>query len=258
MNHGTVWKGMLPWAVLVFAYFIFAYDYNQTAPGSRIFPTWPTFVDAFTWMFKPLPVVESRPIVVDTLASLQRLFIALSMSIFLAVSTALLLDITQWARSYFLPLIITLAKIPVIALLPLVLAWGGYGEATRIGLVLLGIVPVMTLVIFENLTQDHRVLAWKLDTLHLPLWQVVWFVKMPMMIQHSALALQSQLGPAWLFLLVAETFGTETGLGYRINIFRSRNWMDITILYVVWIAIIAILLYLILDLVRKKWSWTWK
>ena len=70
--------------------------------------------------------------------------------------------------------------------------------------------------------------------------------------------IQSVLGAAWLFLLVAESFGTSEGLGYRIFVLRARLWMDIILVYVFWIGVLAVALYYALGVLKRYWAWRWR
>ncbi len=122
----------------------------------------------------------------------------------------------------------------------------------------LGIVPVMITQMVEYIDSQSIMLETKMNTLKLPVWQQWLFVWIPMSRSYFVSIIQSVLGAAWLFLLVAETFGTNQGLGYRIFILRARLWMDIIIIYVIWIALIAILIHYLLEWAKRSWAWKWQ
>ena len=69
-------------------------------------------------------------------------------------------------------------------------------------------------------------------------------------------ALRLALGPAWVFLISAEAVASDIGLGYRIFLVRRYLSMDVIIPYVAWIALLAILMDLALNVVsRRAFPW---
>ena len=251
------WLGLVPLAAVCGAYFAFAYWYAAGVPNSRIFPTAATFWEGLRWTLEPVPVRGGRPLLVDTAASLERLASALAAAGALALLLMLAVERSVRLRALLLPSIVVLAKLPMVALLPLMLVWLGPGELAKFVLVVAEILPAMALQLVEESDRHEQMLHGKLMTLALPTWQEIVFVRLGMILPFFLLAVQSALGPAWLYLLVGETFGTDAGLGYRIFLLRARLWMDITIIYVVWISLLAVGSYYGIEWIRRRTQWTW-
>lgn len=251
------WLGLVPLLAACACYLAFVYWHAASVPNSRIFPTLPTLWEGARWAVEPLPVRGGRPLVVDTAASLQRLAAGLAIAGALALVLVLTFERSPKVRALLFPSVVVLAKLPMVAILPLMLVWLGPGEFAKLVLVVVGILPAMTLYLADESDRQEEALRAKLMTLALPVWQEIVFVRLAMMLPFFLLALQSALGPAWLYLLVGETFGTDAGLGYRIFLLRARLWMDITIIYVIWISVLAVGAYYGIEWIRRRTQWTW-
>ena len=119
----------------------------------------------------------------------------------------------------------------------------------------LGIAPAVTLSLAYQLQKDSVVLSDKLSNLKLPRWQQIYFIHLPMLWPSFLQTIQTNLGVAWLFLLVGETFGAETGLGYRIFLVRRFLAMDTILVYVGWITLLSAVIYVAIDSYRKRFTW---
>ena len=159
------------------------------------------------------------------------------------------------ARTCTSPLTLLVAKIPAIALLPVLLLWLGMNEQAKLTFLILGLLPSITLHLLNHLNRETIGLNDKLRSIHLPSWQEVLFIKSSIAWPLLLRQVQTHLGPAWLFLLVAETFGTDAGLGYRIFVVRRFLAMDVILIYVAWIAILSTIVYVALERWVKSYRW---
>ncbi len=245
----------LPIILLVATYLVLSWQRHLAHPNDRLLPLPAQLWSGLLWSLSPHPVHGRLPLVDDTLASMGRLLVSLVAIGGVALTLALGMHLSEMLRRLLLPQVVIVAKIPPIALLPILLLWLGVNETAKLVLLILGLAPAFALLLLHQLERDARTLADKLASLALPRWQKLVYVSLPLLWPSFLHVLQTSLGAAWLLLLVAETFGAESGLGYRIFVVRRYLAMDVILVYVVWITLLSLGLYLLLGLWRRRYSW---
>ncbi len=249
--------GLLPFLIIGFGYMLLSFQRHVENPNDRLLPTLVQLYDAFRLSLVPSTSVtnETIPFIQDTLYSIFRLVAALFISGFFSLTLALLLGNSDWFRDLFFPLLVTISKIPPVALLPILLLWMGLNEFSKIGLLVIGLLPGLSLHLSDDLSREKRQIEEKLLTLNLPVWQRFFYIDIPLIWPSFLHQMQASLGSAWLFLLVAETVGADFGLGYRIFVVRRYLAMDIILVYVIWITLLSMLVYYLFSLWKRKFDW---
>lgn len=130
--------------------------------------------------------------------------------------------------------------IPFLAVLPLVIVWLGVGEEQKIFLVSLGV----AFPIYINTTLGIRQVDPKLIELGhvqgLSDWQLIRRVILPGALPSILTGLRYALATAWLALVVAETIGAESGIGFLAMDAREFLRTDVIVLTVVIYALIGV------------------
>lgn len=250
----ALWLGILSICLVIAIYCYFAWDRNLANPNDKLLPLPQELLSALIKALTPGKDGDI-PLLVDTAASMARLMLGLISAVFLALLVTLLSYVSPRFRYFMAPLVQLFAKVPPVALLPVLLLWFGLNENARTALMILGLAPSIVLSLSYQLQKDSMKLDDKLTSLQLPRWQQIYFVHLPMLWPSFLQTVQTNLGAAWLFLLVGETFGAENGLGYRIFVVRRYLAMDTILVYVAWITLLSTLLYFALDRYRKQYTW---
>jgi sulfonate transport system permease protein len=130
--------------------------------------------------------------------------------------------------------------IPFLALLPLVIVWFGVGEAEKIFLVSLGV----SFPIYINTTLGIRQVDPKLLELGrvqgLGTWQLIRHIILPGALPSILTGVRYALATAWLALVVAETIGAQSGLGFLAMDAREFLRTDVIVLTIVIYALIGV------------------
>jgi sulfonate transport system permease protein len=131
--------------------------------------------------------------------------------------------------------------IPFLALVPLVIVWFGVGEAEKIFLVALGV----AFPIYINTTLGIRQVDPKLLELGrvqgLSTWQLIRRIILPGALPSILTGVRYSLATAWLALVVAETIGAQSGLGFLAMDAREFLRTDVIVLTIVLYALIGVL-----------------
>jgi sulfonate transport system permease protein len=142
--------------------------------------------------------------------------------------------------------------IPFLALVPLVIVWFGVGEAEKIFLVSLGVV----FPIYINTTLGIRQVDPKLLELGrvqgLGTWQLIRRIILPGALPSILTGVRYSLATAWLALVVAETIGAQSGLGFLAMDAREFLRTDVIVLTIVIYALIGVAADFIARLLERR------
>ncbi|MGJ5135770.1 ABC transporter permease subunit [Bradyrhizobium oligotrophicum] len=146
--------------------------------------------------------------------------------------------------------------IPFLAVLPLVIVWLGVGEAEKVFLVALGV----TFPIYINTTLGIRQVEPKLLELGrvqaLSTLRLIRRIILPGALPSILTGVRYALATAWLALVVAETIGAQSGLGFLAMDAREFLRTDVIVLTIVIYALIGVGVDLIARwLERRLLAW---
>lgn len=245
--------GATPLLLLVLAYLIASASRHAVNPADKILPT-PDAMFAAMRVLVLVPDAMTGKLLFwsDTFASLQRLGIGLAISTISALLVGLVLGLLPAVRATFGPLVTTVAVIPPIALLPILFIVFGLGEAAKIALIVIGILPLMIRDIAAHVEALPAEQMVKAQTLGANSWQLALRVALPQAMPRLIHAVRLSLGPAWVFLISAEAIASDVGLGYRIFLVRRYLSMEIILPYVAWIAMLAIAMDWVLRTISTR------
>ncbi|UGV28899.1 ABC transporter permease subunit [Rhodopseudomonas boonkerdii] len=130
--------------------------------------------------------------------------------------------------------------IPFLAVVPLVIVWFGVGEGQKVFLVSLGV----AFPIYINTTLGIRQIDPKLLELGrvqgLSTWQMIRRIILPGALPSILTGVRYSLATAWLALVVAETVGAQSGLGFLAMDAREFLRTDVIVLTIVIYALIGV------------------
>ena len=130
--------------------------------------------------------------------------------------------------------------IPFLAAMPLVIVWLGVGEAEKIFLVTLGV----TFPIYINTTLGIRQVDPKLLELGrvqgLSTLELIRRIILPGALPSILTGVRYALATAWLALVVAETIGAQSGIGFLAMDAREFLRTDVVVLTIVIYALIGV------------------
>lgn len=201
-----------------------------------------------------VPRTERR-IVVDTISSLKRLGAGVGVAVVVSVVLGILMGAFTPVESLLLHFVGGLAKLPPLAVLPIIFIFQGAGESAKITIIALGIAPTMILDIVQRVREVPQELVTKAYTLGASTFEVVLRVLAPIAWPSVLTSIRLALGPAWVYLIASEAISADSGLGYRIFIVQRQLGMNIILIYVLWIMTLG----LAFDALLRGWiAWRCK
>ena len=231
---------LLPFALLLFAYFAGSTARLADNPNDKLLPSAAQMVDAVERLaFSEDKRTGQYLFWQDSAASLGRL----GLGIGIAALAGLMLGIAAGSIPLFgaplSPLLTVLSMIPPLAILPILFIVFGLGELSKVMLIVIGITPCIARDIEQRAREIPRELLIKAQTLGASTWTLILRVVLPQLLPRLLISLRLMLGSAWLFLIAAEAIASTDGLGYRIFLVRRYLAMDVILPYVVWITLLA-------------------
>jgi sulfonate transport system permease protein len=194
----------------------------------------------------------SGSLLADLGVSLLRAAAGLAIGGLTGFSLGVLVGFSRLAEALIDRSVQMIRAVPFLAVLPLVIVWLGVGEEQKIFLVSLGVV----FPIYINTTLGIRQVDPKLIELGhvqgLNDWQLIRRIILPGALPSILTGLRYALATAWLALVVAETIGAESGIGFLAMDAREFLRTDVIVLTVVIYALIGVAADSIARLLERR------
>lgn len=145
------------------------------------------------------------------------------------------------------PTIQIIRSIPIVAILPLFVVWFGFGEISKVLLIVLGILPQTYVRTYAGIVNVDKKLVEVAHVYRLGRFRTIVTVVLPQAAPYIFNALRIASVTAFLLLIFAETVNATSGLGYLEN--QGMNNLDSNLIILV-AVIYAILGFAADTLVR--------
>lgn len=234
-------KKIIPVIILITAYQMV----YSLFPSHNYFPSTLQLAETF---FKDLSEPE---IYLNIAASLQRILVGFSVACIVGIPLGLILAYDN--RLEFLKFYIELLRpIPPIAWIPIAIIIFGLGDPSAYFIVFLGaFFPIFTNTyfgavsipkIYKNVASSFEISKVKYFT------RILFFFTLP----YIFAGLKIGIGMAWMSVIAAELIGSQSGLGYFIQLNRLLLQTDNIIIGMMLIGVIGYLLQKITEVLEKK------
>jgi NitT/TauT family transport system permease protein len=203
-----------------------------------------------------LAMYRSGDLAADFTASVKRVGIGFGIAIAVSVPLGVLMGALPGAQALLEPVIGLLRYLPASAFIPLLIIWLGLGEASKIGLLVIGVVFFNTLMTADAVRMVPRELLDVSATLGASQSEILRKVIFPHALPGMIDAMRVNAAAAWNFVVIAELIAATSGLGYRIA--RSQRFLQTDRIFAVLvvIALIGLAIDVVLRLLRD-WVGRW-
>jgi len=197
-------------------------------------------------------MIASGELETNTLVTLWRVFAGFVIGSVPGIAVGLLMAMFRPVRIFFDPLIASLFPIPKIALMPLLLLVFGFGDASKIALVVIAVffpVVVNTYVGAANIERIYWDVAKNYGASQSVIFRrIVFFGALPMIFAGLRIA----LAVSFIVLVAAEFVATKTGIGYLI--WNSWELMQVDVMFVgiVTVGVLGLIASVILQEIERK------
>jgi sulfonate transport system permease protein len=130
-------------------------------------------------------------------------------------------------------------NVPHLALIPMVILWFGLGESGKIFLVALGVFFPLYVNTLHGVRSNDPSLLEMARVFQLSRVDLFWRVILPGAIPSVLVGVRFALGLMWLTLIVAETVGASSGIGYLVMNAREFMQTDVIVAGIVVYALLG-------------------
>lgn len=249
--------GLLPFVVIAILYLIASDARLAENPSDKLLPSLHQMGNALHALaFEPSKRTGDYLFWNDTVASLTRLALGISIAALLGFSIGLLSGALPSVHAPVSPLLTVVSLVPPMALLPILFIVFGLGELSKVALIVIGVTPFIARDIQRCTQEIPSEQLIKAQTLGGSTWQLLLRIYIPQLAPRLITAVRLSLGAGWLFLIAAEAIAATEGLGYRVFLVRRYLSMDVILPYVAWITLLAFLVdWLLAKLSQVCFPW---
>ena len=197
-------------------------------------------------------MVASGELARHTVVTLWRVFAGFFLGSIPGIAVGLLMAMFRPVRIFFDPLIAALFPIPKIALMPLLLLAFGFGDASKIALVVTAVffpVVVNTYVGAANIEKIYWDVAKNYGASQSVIFRrIVFFGALPMIFA----GLRISLAVSFIVLVAAEFVATKAGIGYLIWNSWELLQVDVMFVGIVTVGVLGLIATVVLQEIERK------
>lgn len=190
-------------------------------------------------------------------ASLLRIFGGLAVSLVIGIPAGLAIATSRIGKGMLDPIVEFLRPLPPLAYLPLIIIWVGIGEASKITVIALAMLPPIILSTAAGVKAAPVDYINAARSFGAGRAQVLRHVILPGAIPSILTGIRIALGAGWSTLVAAELVAATQGLGFMIQSAAQFLVTDIVISGIIVIALIAFLFEIGVRLIERRfvpWS----
>ena len=172
----------------------------------------------------------------DVLATAARVVEGFGIGSAVAVVLGTIVGVTRRSEEFFEPTLQALRTVPTLAWAPLLLLWLGIDEAPKITLVAIGAFFPVYVNLVAGIKGVDRKLVEVARVFDLRGVDIARRVVLPASLPDLLTGLRLGATQAWLFVVVAEFFGSSRGLGFRLTDSLQSSRVDLMLVALVCLA----------------------
>lgn len=203
-------------------------------------------------IYANLPRLINATMGIHILASLKRLFIAMTISLVIGLVVGTLMGRFEKVNKVLFPLVYFTYPIPKTALLPVIMILFGLGDSSKITLIVLITVFQFIVAVRDAVMNVDKEFYMPLRSLGATDIQMLRHITMYAILPSLLTNIRVSVGTALSILFFAENYGTKYGIGYYIQDAWGR--IDYVSMYagILIISFIGFVLFLGIDALEEK------
>lgn len=162
-------------------------------------------------------LLKDGELLTATGVSMLRIAGGLALAVVIGSVLGILMAWIKPIRIVFNPLVQVLYPVPKSALIPIMMLWLGFGDASKIVLIFLGCMLPVTLSAFNGARGVDQVLIWSARSLGASPLQVLWEVITPGAMPEILAGIRTSIALSFVLLVSSELIVSRQGLGYLIG-----------------------------------------
>jgi len=154
------------------------------------------------------------------------------------------------------PIVQFFYPMPKSALIPVMVLWLGFGDASKVAAIFIGCLLPITLSAFNGALGTEQVLIWSARSMGASRWRVLWEVVLPSALPELLSGIRTALALSFVLLVASELIVARRGLGYMIGFLGDGGAYDAMFAVVLTVALLGFAAdRLYLMLMRRILMW---
>src|SRR5271165_5120892 len=188
-----------------------------------------------------LNLAESGDLWINGVASILRAAAGLGLAIACGSAIGVLMAWYLPVRVVFNPIVQFFYPMPKSALIPVMVLWLGFGDASKIVLIFLGCMLPVTLSAFNGARGAEHVLIWSARSLGASRTRTLWDVVVPTALPELLSGIRTALALSFVLLVSSELIVARSGFGYLIGGLGDGGVYDAMFAVVMTVALLGFL-----------------
>ncbi len=186
-----------------------------------------------------LNLAESGDLWTNGVASISRAAAGLGLAIVCGSAIGVLMAWYLPVRVVVNPIVQFFYPMPKSALIPVMVLWLGFGDASKIVLIFVGCMLPVTLSSFNGARSTEQVLIWSARSLGASRLRVLWEVVVPSALPELLSGIRTALAFAFVLLVASELIVARSGFGYMIGWLGDGGVYDAMFAVVLTVALLG-------------------
>ena len=219
------------------------------APGTKLFFTTPSQIAGTMWtmfatgaIWKPLGVSASG------------FALGLGLAILVGLPLGVLVGRSRTLNAMLDPFITAFNATPRLVFLPLLMLWLGLGLWSKVVVVFIGALFPILINTYEGVRNADKTLINVVRSFGAGEWDIARLVVLPNSLPYIVAGLRLAIGRAVLGVVVAEFFGSESGLGVMMVQAAGRYQVDVVFTGLIVFAALSLVMTWLVQLLEHRLS----
>jgi NitT/TauT family transport system permease protein len=183
-----------------------------------------------------LRLVGNGEMVTNGLDSLYRVGLGLLLAVLVGSAAGLFMATSRAVNTFVGPLVRMFYPMPKSALIPVMVLWLGFGDASKIALIFLGCLLPVAISAFNGARGADMTLIWSARSFGASRMQVIREVIFPSALPELLAGIRIALATSFILLVSSELIAARRGLGYMIGMLGDGGAYDAMFATVITVA----------------------
>jgi NitT/TauT family transport system permease protein len=204
-----------------------------------------------------IDLMKDGELITNGASSLWRAGAGLLLAIVLGAALGIFMAWWRPVNVLLSPLVEMFYPMPKSALIPVTVLWLGFGNGSKILLILLGCMLPVTLGAFNGARSSEQALVWSARSMGASRLRMLWDVVVPSALPELLNGIRTALALSFILLVSSELIAARQGFGYLIGFLGASGSYDAMFAVVLTVALLGFIadrLYLMLMHRALRWQ----
>jgi ABC-type nitrate/sulfonate/bicarbonate transport system permease component len=204
-----------------------------------------------------IDLMKDGELVTNGASSLWRAGAGLLLAIVLGAALGIFMAWWRPVNVLLSPLVEMFYPMPKSALIPVTVLWLGFGNGSKILLILLGCMLPVTIGAFNGARSSEQALVWSARSMGASRLRMLWDVVVPSALPELLNGIRTALALSFILLVSSELIAARQGFGYLIGFLGASGSYDAMFAVVLTVALLGFIadrLYLMLMHKALQWQ----